>query len=121
MGSSPVRWSTNLINEKNMSIKLLIEDHFGGKCPDDWDTNSEYKCTLSDIKQILEKIFNGFDNIDKNGADWNIWQNLKYFEKKEQSIWKTQSNLREIMLKVDLSKKERRQLEFVANQESSHI
>ena len=104
-----------------MNIKGIIENHFGGICPEDWATNPEYKCTLHDVKEILENLLKGFDNIDENGVDWNIWQNLKSLEEKEQSIWKTQSNLREIMLKVDLSKKERRELEFVANQERSRL
>lgn len=104
-----------------MNIKKIIENHFDKTCPDDWATNPEYKCTLSDVKQILEKVCNGIDIIEQNGVDWNIWQNLKSFEEKEQSIWKTQSNLRDIMLKVDLSKKERRELEFVANQERSRL
>ena len=104
-----------------MNIKAIIENHFGGICPDDWDNNPEYKCTLHDVKEILENISKGFDNIEENGVDWNIWQNLKSFEEKKQSIWKTQSNLREIILKVDLSKKERRELEFIANQERSRL
>lgn len=72
----------------------------------------------------LKTTFICNDNIkivEEYGADWNIWQNLKAFEAKEQSIWKTQSAIRHIMLKVDLSKKERRQLNFIANQESSRL
>ena len=104
-----------------MNIKSIVENYFGGRCPDDWNSNPEYKCSLSDVEQILEMLFNGFQNIEENGVDWNIWQNLKSFEEKKQSIWKTQSNLREIMLKVDLSKKERRELEFFANQEKNRL
>jgi len=74
---------------------------------------------------ILDKLIKHFEKgetlIEENGVDWNIWQNLKSFESKEQSIWKTQSNLREMMLEIDLSKKERRELEFVANQERSRL
>ena len=70
-----------------MNIKKIIENHFGKTCPDDWATNPEYKCTLSDVKQILETVCNGIDIIEQNDVDWNIWQNLKSFEEKEQSIW----------------------------------
>lgn len=54
-----------------MNIKEIIENYFGGICPDDWDSNPEYKCTLHDVKEILENILKGFDNIEENGVDWN--------------------------------------------------
>ena len=73
------------------------------------------------LDSLIKHFEKGEPIIEENGVDWNIWQNLKSFEEKEQSIWKTQSNLRDIMLKVDLSKKERRELEFVANKERSRL
>ena len=73
------------------------------------------------IDNLIKHFEKGETIIEENGVDWNIFQNLKSFEEKEQSIWKTQSNLREIMLKVDLSKKERCELEFISNQERSRL
>jgi len=101
---------------KDVALKdlRLIRNYFG-----------EHDKTLFEHRAytLLDSLIKHFEKgepiIEENGVDWNIWQNLKSFEEKEQSIWKTQSNLREIMLKVDLSNKERRELEFVANQERS--
>lgn len=74
---------------------------------------------------LLDSLITHFEKgepiVEENGVDWNIFQNLKSFEEKNQSIWKTQSNLRDIILLVDLSKKERRELEFIANQERSRL
>jgi hypothetical protein len=103
---------------KDVTLKDLraIRNYFG----EHDKTMFEHRAyTLLD--NLIKHFEKGETIVEGNGVDWNIFQNLKSFEEREQSIWKTQSNLREIMLKVDLSKKERRELEFISNQERSRL
>jgi len=109
---------TNRFLPKDVTLKdlLAIRNYFG-----------EHDKTMFEHRaySLLDALINHFEKgeqiIEENGTDWNVWQNLKSLDNKEQSIWKTQSNIRDIILKTDLSKKERRELEFIANQERGRI
>jgi hypothetical protein len=71
----------------------LIRNYFG-----EHDKTIFEHRAYSILDNLIKHFENGETLIEENGVDWNIWQNLKSFEEKKQSIWKTQSNLREIML-----------------------
>lgn len=36
-----------------MTNREIIQAHFGGNCPDDWNTNPNYPCNLIDVDKML--------------------------------------------------------------------
>lgn len=57
----------------------------------------------------------------EDGVSFNVHVILTKFQNKEIKIWEAQRLIDKLILEVDLSKKERKKLEFIANQEKYRL